>query len=319
MLEAVRRIYAHGIDVLAGFIVGFDRDTPAAFGAQKRFILDSGVMVAMVGLLTALPRTPLFERLRREGRLIEGIPHGDNTKLRTNFVPKGMSLAELVEGYKRLYTGLLADRAIAERVRNKLRHFGVPAPLERESLAEAARLVWNLLRRGIARGGPARAWHFASSLPWSRPRLVALAVNDWIAGLAMRDYADRHFGPARAKASVEASFARLRVALRRWLRRRQVRLALERPAGELAQVLVRVTGRLDRALARRLVRQLGALLGRSHARLVLAVESLRDSERREIERLARSLARHGDRVAIVLGEGLRELASFAPAYEGSAK
>lgn len=319
MLEAVRRLYANGIDVLAGFIVGFDRDTAAAFERQKRFILDSGIVVAMIGLLTALPRTPLFERLRREGRLIEEAPHGDNTKLRTNFVPKGMSLAELIEGYKRLYVGLLEDRAIAERVRNKLRYLGAQAALRRESLAEGARLVWNLMWRGIARGGPGRAWHVVRSLPWTRPRLIAHAVNDWILALAMRDYADRHFASARAKAPVERGFARLRIALRRSLLRRDVRLALERSAGELARVSVRITGRLDRALAKKLVRQLGVLLTRTQARLVLAIETLRDSERREVERLVRSLARHGDRVAIVLGEGLRELLSCEASYEGSVK
>ncbi len=307
MLEAVRRLYANGIDVLAGFIIGFDRDTPATFGVQKRFILDSGIVVAMVGLLTALPRTPLFERLRREGRLVEGVPHGDNTKLRTNIVPKGMSAEEMVEGYQRLYKELLADGAIAQRVRNKLRHFGAQARLQRESLRESVQLLWNLLRRGIARGGLARAWHFAASLPWTRPRLTAHAVNDWIAGLAMRDYVDRHFSPAPAKVLAERSFTRMRASLRRWLQRGSIQLALERSAGETLRVIVQVRGRLDRTLARKLKRQLRAQLLRTQTRLVLAVESLRDSERRELERLTRSLACYGDRVAIVLGEGLRDL------------
>ncbi len=281
MLAAVRRIYAHGIDILAGFIVGFDRDTPRTFGAQKRFILDSGIMVAMVGLLTALPRTPLFERLKKEGRLIEGAPHGDNTKLRTNIVPKGMTAAEMIEGLQRLYRDLLADGAIAERIRRKLRHFGAAARLERESAGEAAQLVWNLLRRGIVRGGLGRAWHFARSLPLGRPRLLAQAMNDWIAGLAMRDYADRHFRSLAAE------------------------------PGE--RIPVRVTQPLDRALARRLRRRVRGLLVRPQTRLVLAIENLRECEHRELERLQRALARYGDRVAIVLGEGILELLRAAKA------
>ena len=67
----------------------------------------------MVGLLTALPKTPLFERLRREGRLIEGAAHGDNTRAGTNIVPKSMSAQEMTGGYRHLYRQLLADRAIA--------------------------------------------------------------------------------------------------------------------------------------------------------------------------------------------------------------
>jgi radical SAM superfamily enzyme YgiQ (UPF0313 family) len=191
MLESVRRLYRNGIDILGGFIVGFDRDTPGTFEAQRRFILDSGIMVAMVGLLTALPKTPLFERLRREGRLVEGAANADNTRLGTNFVPRGMSVAELVAGYKRLYAELLSDRAIAQRIRNKLRHFGLPPRLARERPLEAAGILWRLWWRGIARGGPRRTWHFLRSLPLARPRLLPLAVNDWIAALAMREFAER--------------------------------------------------------------------------------------------------------------------------------
>jgi radical SAM superfamily enzyme YgiQ (UPF0313 family) len=193
MLAAVRRIYAAGIDILSGFIVGFDRDTHASFELQRRFILDSGIMVAMVGLLTALPKTPLYERLKREGRLVEGAPGGDNTRARTNIVPKNMSAEEMSRGYKRLYAELLSDRAIAARIRNKLAYFGALPRVRRETFLEATRIVSRLLLRGIAPGGPRRAWHFARSLPLTRPRLLSLAVNDWIAGLAMRDYAERHF------------------------------------------------------------------------------------------------------------------------------
>jgi radical SAM superfamily enzyme YgiQ (UPF0313 family) len=192
MLAAVRRIYAGGVDILAGFIVGFDRDTPKSFDQQRRFIERSGIMVAMVGLLTALPRTPLFERLKREGRLIEGAAAGDNTQARTNIVPKNMSAGEMSAGYKRLYAELLSDRAIARRIRNKLSHFGVPPSTRKESLREGTAILLRLLWRGIAPGGPARAWHFLRSLPLRRARLLPLAVNDWIAGLSMRRFAERN-------------------------------------------------------------------------------------------------------------------------------
>lgn len=313
MLTAVRRIHAAGIDILAGFIVGFDRDTPAAFGKQKRFILDSGIMVAMVGLLTALPRTPLYERLQREGRLIEGAAHGDNTNARSNIVPKSMSVEDMTAGYTRLYADLLADRGIAERIRAKLAHFGPQARLVRERPLEAARIVWNLLARGIARGGPARIWHFLRSLPLARPRLLPLAINDWISGLAMRDYAERHFGLSapRAAMSPEHALARLRASLARWRRRGAVRLTLRQPARAEPQIAVRVTGLLDRALARRLARNLRTVLARSRARVVLALESL--EEHHELERLMRALGRHGDRVRVVVGEGLRDLLRCEPA------
>jgi radical SAM superfamily enzyme YgiQ (UPF0313 family) len=305
MLAAVRRIYAAGVDILAGFIVGFDRDTPKSFGEQRRFIERSGIMVAMVGLLTALPKTPLFERLKREGRLVEGAAHGDNTGGRSNIVPKNMSREEMSSSYRRLYAQLLSDGAIARRIRNKLRHFGKPAALRRETFIEASLIVLRLLWRGIAEGGPARAWHFLRSLPLGRPRLLALAVNDWIAGLAMRDYAERHLLQFKTEValSAEEAFVRLRAALRRWRRKGAVRVSLRQ-----SQLAVRVTGRLEPRLARRLARHLRAALEGSRTRVVLAVEGRAGAE---LERLSRVLARYGDRAAIVLGRGVNDLLRFA--------
>lgn len=68
---------------------------------------------------------------------------------------------------------------------------------------------------------------------------------------------------------------------------------------------------LDRALARKLARQLHAALARSRTRFVLAFESL--AEQQEVERLSRALSGYGDRVLIVIGEGLRELLRCEPA------
>jgi diphthamide synthase (EF-2-diphthine--ammonia ligase) len=68
---------------------------------------------------------------------------------------------------------------------------------------------------------------------------------------------------------------------------------------------------LDAALARRLARNLRAVLERSRARVVLALETL--GERGELEHLVLALSRHGDRVRIVMGEGLRELLRLEPA------
>jgi len=307
MLAAVRRIYAAGVDILAGFIVGFDRDTPKSFDQQRRFIERSGIMVAMVGLLTALPKTPLFERLKREGRLVEGAAAGDNTQARSNIVPKNMTAEQMSAGYKWLYAELLSDRAIARRIRNKLAHFGSPPLTRKERLGEATAIVLRLLWRGIAPGGPARAWHFVRSLPLKRARLLPLAVNDWIAGLSMRRFAERNLLRAGKERTLtpEDAFAHLRAALRGWRRKGKVHLALRKSQPELA---VRITGRLEPRLARALAQQLRAVLERSRTRVVLAVEGRAGAE---LERLSRALARYGDRAGIVLGPGLSDLLRLA--------
>lgn len=85
MAAAVRTIQKNGIEVLAGFIVGFDNDRHDIFNRQIRFIQDNAIPQAMVGLLNALPGTRLYERLKAEGRILSR-PVGNNTHtMQTNF------------------------------------------------------------------------------------------------------------------------------------------------------------------------------------------------------------------------------------------
>ena len=109
LLDAkLARIQNAGLDISAGFIVGFDNDDSTIFEEQYRFIQDNGILLAMVGILTAVPKTPLFERLEKEGRL-----QLDNANC--NIVPKQMTPAELQEGYWRLLNRLYAPQAFLER------------------------------------------------------------------------------------------------------------------------------------------------------------------------------------------------------------
>jgi len=85
--EAIRIIHNHGLMVMGGFIVGFDQDNENIFERQIRFIQQTGIAVAMVGILTALPKTRLWQRLKSENRLLEEST-GDNTLASLNFEPK---------------------------------------------------------------------------------------------------------------------------------------------------------------------------------------------------------------------------------------
>lgn len=104
----LKRIQDAGLDVNAGFIVGFDHDDKDIFEDQFRFIQENGITLAMVGMLQAIPRTPLYERLQREGRLVEDDPN-------CNFIPKQMSREELREGYWNLVKRLYAPEAFLDR------------------------------------------------------------------------------------------------------------------------------------------------------------------------------------------------------------
>ncbi len=98
MVSAVKTIQKHGIEVMGGFIVGFDSDDSDIFKRQFDFIQKAAIPKAMLGLLTAVPGTKLYKRLKNENRL-RGETSGNNTSVRTlNFIPK-MDLKELISGY----------------------------------------------------------------------------------------------------------------------------------------------------------------------------------------------------------------------------
>jgi radical SAM superfamily enzyme YgiQ (UPF0313 family) len=98
LLGSVKKIQSYGMEVMGGFIVGFDHDPEDIFQLQINFIRDSAIPLAMVGLLTALPDTQLWRRLKKEGRLIAE-SCGNNTSDSLNFIPR-MDKTTLVEGYR---------------------------------------------------------------------------------------------------------------------------------------------------------------------------------------------------------------------------
>jgi radical SAM superfamily enzyme YgiQ (UPF0313 family) len=303
ILGALRRIYAHGIDVLGGFIVGFDNDTLETFERQRRFILESGIQSAMVGLLTALPRTPLYERLQQEGRLLERADDGDNTRLGTNIVPKRMSYDAMVSAYRRLYEHLLTDRGIAERIRNKLHWMRAPVYRSEYTRVDKVRIVLRLLTKGILPGGPRRWAAFLRSLPVLSPRQVPTAISDWITGLSMQSYVRRRFARDRAdESAVERRLHALRRAVARYLDAGKVALAW-RPAP--LQLDLTLVGPLDARFFSSAAPRLEKLLRHTHSTLTLRIEELHAQHVAHLQRLLARLARHGDRVSVVLHEKLR--------------
>lgn len=112
--ESVRNIQKKGIQVMAGFIIGFDNDPENVFELQEEFIRDSGIPVAMVGLLNAIPGTDLYGRLEKEGRLRPDEWQGNNTDGTLNFIPR-IDRKKLVEGYRALMHKLYSPREFYQR------------------------------------------------------------------------------------------------------------------------------------------------------------------------------------------------------------
>ncbi len=158
LLDSVRKIQSHGMEVTAGFIVGFDNDPEDIFERQIRFIRESAIPLAFVNLLTALPDTQLWRRLEREGRLPQEST-GINTDCLLNFIPK-MDAARLVEGYKTILRTIYSPSEYYQRALDCLGRLGqmiqdTPPVQRRRSFAQdfmsLARILFTLGVRDHAR------------------------------------------------------------------------------------------------------------------------------------------------------------------------
>jgi radical SAM superfamily enzyme YgiQ (UPF0313 family) len=159
LLESVRKIQSYGMEVMAGFIVGFDHDPEDIFERQIEFIRESAIPLAMVGLLTALPDTQLWRRLKREGRLLKE-SLGQNTEECLNFVPR-MDRVRLVEGYKKILSTIYSPAEYYQRALDCLSHLTQgPAPRRSNLLADARALGRVVLTLGIRDRARADFWRY---------------------------------------------------------------------------------------------------------------------------------------------------------------
>ncbi len=118
LVERIQRFLDHGIHVIGGMMVGFDSDKADIFEIQYNFAMSTPVPMFTLGALTAPKTTPLYERLKQSGRLLEdGDYHCDATPWSTNVIPKQMSRDEFFSGMRWLANSLYHPDAFGERLR----------------------------------------------------------------------------------------------------------------------------------------------------------------------------------------------------------
>ena len=147
LLESVRRIQSYGMEVMAGFIVGFDNDPEDIFDRQVQFIEESAIPLAMVGLLQALPGTQLYRRLQKEGRLV-GEGDGNNLEFRLSFIPR-MGAQQLLEGFRSILQRIYNPKNYYARVRHFLAQFQPNAQRSPLNLSDCRALARSILQQGI--------------------------------------------------------------------------------------------------------------------------------------------------------------------------
>jgi len=191
LLGSVRKIQKAGLEVQGGFIVGFDSDPVTIFDAQIRFIQQSGVVTAMVGLLNALPRTQLYNRLEKERRLVKEAS-GDNTDFSINFIPK-MNCDILIDGYKKILSTLYSPRHYYARVRTFLREYIPPQKkMIHFRFNHLAAFFRSVVVLGIIGKERFHYWRLLFWTAFKRPRLFPQAVTLAIYGFHFRRIFEKH-------------------------------------------------------------------------------------------------------------------------------
>jgi len=112
LAEKVRRIQDAGMEVMCGMILGFDHDDETIFEAQVKFISEARVINVMLGMLSAIPKTPLYDRMVAAGRLdTEAEP-----EFGTNIVPLRLGREQLRDGFVHVLSALNDTGAYFDRL-----------------------------------------------------------------------------------------------------------------------------------------------------------------------------------------------------------
>ena len=180
LLDSIQRIQQYGIEVMGGFILGFDTDREDVFDRMVEFIQKSAIPLAMVGLLQAMPGTQLFRRLRSEGRILNS-GGGNNVACDLNFIPR-MDAARLVEGYRSVMKRIYSHEAYYERVKLLLSRCH-PTSTGRVTYSNLRALVSSIVRQGIIGRGRLSYWKFMLTTAMRHPRSFDVAMT-----LAVKGY-----------------------------------------------------------------------------------------------------------------------------------
>jgi radical SAM superfamily enzyme YgiQ (UPF0313 family) len=182
MLASVRTIQKRGMEVSAGFVLGFDTDPVDIFDRQIQFIEESGIPSAMVSLLTALPGTRLHKRLRQEGRLAGESCGGNNTHdLRLNYVPK-RDPRELLAGYRKVLSEIYDPDRYFARCLDLLRSMKPHRTSARRiTFTELRAFLFSLVRQTFS-SYSLSYWKYLVRGLLARPRMLAETVTMAVKG-----------------------------------------------------------------------------------------------------------------------------------------
>lgn len=179
LLDNIHHLQRAGFDISAGFIVGFDTDTPDIFDRQIEFIQRSGIVVSVVNVLKAIRGTQLYDRMMLEGRMYKETFDDEST---SSFVPK-MGANVLYQGFKRVVRHIYHPQHIYERLTTFLSMYQ-PMPYALPSLRTILRnvpaFVKSLYGLGIRDDARRFYWKLLGWTLLNHPKLLPIAIEMWI-------------------------------------------------------------------------------------------------------------------------------------------
>ncbi len=190
LLESVKIIHHSGLQVMGGFIVGFDSDTPSIFQRQIDFIQKSGIVTAMVGMLQAPPGTRLFDRLQRESRVADTFS-GDNVNGTTNIIPR-MGIDKLLSGYQSIMKQIYSPENYYRRVITLLKELKASEIRQPVNIQRFLSFFRSAIRLGILGKERLHYWHLMLWTITRKPRLMSVAITLSIYGYHYRRICERY-------------------------------------------------------------------------------------------------------------------------------
>jgi len=191
LVENVHRIQSYGMEVMAGFIVGFDSDPDDIFDRQVEFIQESAIPLAMVGLLQALPGTQLYRRLQKEGRILHDA-NGDNLECSLSFIPK-MNPERLIEGYRSILRRIYSPREYYERAHTFLERYR-PGYQPPRVLSDYVALFRSLFKQGVLGENRSMYWKFVLDAAVSYRHSFGTAITLSVMGYHFQQITERVCG-----------------------------------------------------------------------------------------------------------------------------
>jgi radical SAM superfamily enzyme YgiQ (UPF0313 family) len=188
IVASVKTLQNHGFHVQAGFILGFDSDPLSVFKSQIKLVQQSGIVMAMVGLLNAPRGTRLYRRMADENRLTVQKATGDNTDCSMNFVPR-MDRTTLVSGYKEVLTTLYSPAQYYSRIKTFMAQYKPQKKRKAQSQIKwwhvwaAIRSMWFL---GVIDSSRGYYWPFVFSTLVKRPSSFRLSMTLAVYGYHFR-------------------------------------------------------------------------------------------------------------------------------------